>query len=302
MRPHPLVIGLATTLLMCGCSDTKWSLLRKDPDNVRVAGGDTPKADDLIAYLNAVNQRLTTLECKEVELNIKSGIQEFGAEGKMVCQKPLNFRLVANVIGNPQADIGSNQNEFWYWIAKNDPPYLVHCSYQDLQRGNVRIPFPFQPEWAMEAMGMAEYKPGQYQVAKRGNKYELIGETVSQGQRVQKVTVFNSERSNVQVTDHQLRTPAGKVICSAHIKDAQIINGAVVPRKITFAYPAEKLELSMTLFASPKQVTVNREISAEQTSALFTRPKMEGIQSYDLARGLNTPSQLQRAGATVPTR
>ena len=296
MRPQPIILGLTATLLMCGCSDTKWSFLRKDPENVRVAG-DTPKADDLVAYLNQVNQRLTTLECKEVDLDIKSGIQEFGAQGKMVCQKPLNFRLVASVVGNPQADIGSNQNEFWYWIAKNDPPYLVHCSYQDLKTGNVRIPFPFQPEWALEAMGMAEYKPAQYQVVRRGNKFELISDAVSQGQRVQKVTVFNSEKSNVQVTDHILRNSAGKVICSAHIKDAQLINGAVVPRKITFAYPAEKLELSMTLFTSPKQVTVNRELPAEQFGMLFNRPTLAGIQSYNLARGRDNPSPLQPAGA-----
>src|SRR4029078_5880788 len=87
----------------------------------------------------------------------------------MVCKKPGNFKLVASVVGNQAVDLGSNDQEFWFWISKAEPPYLFHCSYNDFARGGVRLPFPFQPEWVMEALGMAEYgSPQDYQLVCRG--------------------------------------------------------------------------------------------------------------------------------------
>ena len=43
------------------------------------------------------------------------------------------------------------------WIKRGDP-YQFFCSYKDLEEGRVRVvPFPFQPEWIMEAMGLGDY-------------------------------------------------------------------------------------------------------------------------------------------------
>ena len=53
----------------------------------------------------------------------------------------------------PVADFGSNENEFWYWISQDNPPYLYHCNYSDLSQGNVKLPFPFQPDWVLEVVG-----------------------------------------------------------------------------------------------------------------------------------------------------
>ena len=57
------------------------------------------------------------------------------------------------------ADFGSNDREFWYWISEDKPPNLYHCSYSDLSRGNVRLPFPLHPDWILEALGMSAPAP-----------------------------------------------------------------------------------------------------------------------------------------------
>ena len=106
----------------------------------------------------------------------------------MICQKPRNFRLSAKALGNTAADLGSNDREFWFWISKNEPPYLYHCSYEDYARG-VRMPLPFQPDWIVEALGVGEYDPAKnYRVVPSGAGVDLVEETTSQGQPVRKIT------------------------------------------------------------------------------------------------------------------
>src|SRR5947208_2507319 len=86
-----------------------------------------------------------------------------------------------------------------------------------------------------------------------GHNLELVRETMNQGQRVQKVTEFSRVPAKVQVRAHKLRDARGKDICSAQIIDVEDINGAIVPRKLVLSYPAEKLELKMTLFSSARE-------------------------------------------------
>src|SRR5262245_37313560 len=150
MRRIPGVIVFAAVFLLSGCSNgSKWGGIIRGPQPAPPA--ETPTAAALVDYLNRNAKQLQSLECQERDLDCRQGLQVVGLRGKMVCQRPKNFRLGAQLMGSQAVDMGSNNQEFWYWISKADPPYLFHCSYGDLQRGGVRMPFPFQPEWIMEA-------------------------------------------------------------------------------------------------------------------------------------------------------
>src|SRR5207302_9722983 len=134
------------------------------------------------------------------------GLQSGGLAGSLYCEKPKNFRLRAKVAGHQEADFGSNDSEFWYWIGRDQPPYLYHCDYQSLDRGGVRLPFPFQPDWVMAALGMATYPPvqdGNYRVEAKGKTVELIQRIESQGQQVTRVTIF-ANRSDVRPPEPQV--------------------------------------------------------------------------------------------------
>lgn len=279
-----------------GCSDSKWAIFRNNRDETRGLGAN-PTTTQLVDYLNLNSQKLQSIECPYLDLDIRQGFNQFGMRGKMVCDKPRNFRLIAEVAQKTEADIGSNRDEFWYWIARNDPPYLIHCSYRDLEQG-VRIPFPFQPEWVIEALGMADYGSAQqYRLNAVRDTLELVRQVNSQGQTVQKVIVFNRSQAKVQVRAHILRDMRGKEICSAQILDVENINGIVVPRKIVLDYPAEKLQLKLKLFDTTREVAVNRRYDANQAAALFTRPSLAGVRTFDLARDAYNPTnQVRPAG------
>jgi hypothetical protein len=285
MRHIRTAVGL-TLLLLAGCRP----LPSPGPVGPGPAIGpsDAPTAETLVGYLNANAQRLHSLDCGKLELDCRQGRQPFGLEGWVVAQKPKNFRMAAKILGKQAVDMGSNDHEFWYWISEAKPPYLFHCSYEDFAQGNARMPMPFQPEWIMEALGMAEYGPPEkYQVTPRGNVVELVEATTNaQGQTVSKVTVFTRSAARggaAQVTAHLLRDAGGKEICGAYITEVQQerTSGAILPYKLRLVWPAEQLEMKMTL----NGCTANAQFEPQRAARLFNRPQMPNVPTYDLARG-----------------
>jgi hypothetical protein len=161
------------------------------------------------------------------------------------------------------------------------------------------MPFPFQPEWVIEALGMAEYNPAaSYKLFPKGNTLELIHEAVnSQGQPVQKVIVFDRAGGRYSVRSHVLRDAGGKEICVAQITEARNINGVVIPKQIVLSYPAERLQLKMKLFDDPRDVVINKALDRDQAAWLFTRPSWNGVQTWNLATG---PEAVRPAGGALP--
>jgi hypothetical protein len=300
MRHVTRVLGLAVVLVAVGCSASKWGMVRNPVQGPM--SSETPSAAALVKYLGDNARQIQSLDCKDLTLDCKQGsgfkVNSVGLTGKMVCQKPRSFRLAAYAVGSQQVDVGSNDQEFWYWIAKADPPYLYRCSYQDFARG-VRMPFPFQPEWIMDALGMGEPGPVEnYQLVVHPNTLELVQQTVSaQGVQMRKVTEFGRDRSQVQVRGYKLQDAGGKDIYTAQITDVQAVGGAVIPRRIVFHWPAEQIEMVLRLGHHANDVIINGPIDGQRAAGLFTRPNLANVPTVDLAGGFTpTPGPIRRAG------
>jgi hypothetical protein len=291
MRRVAFLFAAGVLVPLAGCNTTKWNMFRGKDGNPPAASMGTPSAAALVEYLNTNSGRVETLRCADLDLQCSQGLRSVGLRAKMTCQKPRDFRLSATVFGKQEIDLGSNNKEFWYWIARGDP-YQFYCSYQDLADGKVRqLPFPFQPDWMMEALGMAKYGPAERQVVVKKDTWELVEKTKSpQGRAVRKVTVFRSTRAtngDPQVLAHMLvDATTDKLICSAQITKVQYDKaaGVFLPRKVVLYWPETKIKLSMTL----DDVTVNAKIT--NADVLFARPKMTNIKSYDLAQLPAAPS------------
>ena len=300
MRSIIAGLSLVAVLLVVGCN----ALSPHARDNGRVTtDAPTPKVEDLVRYLNT-NARLIgdtdALKCTNLEIDCRADRQTVGLGGWMMCQKPRNFRLQAKVIGQPAVDIGSNNDEFWYWISKNEPPYLFHCSYEALGRG-ANVPFPFQPDMVVTALGIASYDPAknyQLNAPAKANYFELIENTTSpQGQQIQKVVVFR--RTGVvppdpQVIAYALRDGKGNNICIANIKSVQQNREttAILPKEVSFDWPAVKLKMTMKL--NDLQVV---KTNADTPDRVFSRRNLN-YQAYDLATRSLDGAGLQQAGAS----
>jgi hypothetical protein len=304
MRSIIAGVSLGVVLLAVGCNVL---LPHRPPVGPGPGPADlgTPKVENLVQYLNRQAELIgpdDALKCTNLSIDCKAGHQTVGLGGMMICQKPRSFRLQAQVIGQPAVDIGSNNEEFWYWISKNEPPYLFHCSYEALGRG-ANVPFPFQPDMVVTALGIASYDPNKkYELnAPQGRSYfELIERTTSpQGQPIQKVVVFNRGQVTPpapQVIAYALRDDKGNPICVANIKSVQQNRetGAILPKVVSFNWPSQKL--SMTMDMNNLQVV---KMNNETAGRFFSRRNLN-YQAYDLASRTLEGSPLQRAGATAP--
>jgi hypothetical protein len=298
MRQVSASVGVGIVLLAAGCNLSPHK--RDQTGGIGRLPADTPTAAQLVAYLNENAGRIQAVRCNRVAMDCTQNNQAVGLDGSLVCQKPRNFRLKAKVLGQPGVDIGSNKDEFWYWISKDNPPYVNHCSYQDLSRpGGVDLRFPFQPDMIVAALGMADYNPnGKYEVKTYPQypKYlELIESAVSpQGEPVQKVTVFRRDRvatGQPQVEAYALKDARGGLICKATIQEIQVTReGVVLPRKVALVWPAQRIEIKLQLF--DMQIV---QIDPQQAERYFQRTDLSTLQSFDLARRVVDGPGAQRA-------
>jgi hypothetical protein len=253
------------------------------------------------------------VQCTNVEMAVHQGLQSFSLHGKMACQTPRNFNLVALApLSNKQEVlIGSNADEFWFWAAKAEP-YLFHCSYGDLNEGKCRLPIPIQPDWLLEAMGAAPCAPAdQYELKVRDKTYELILNAKSpRGEPIRKIIVMNQRPTQApepQVIAHIIQNERGVDLCKAEIKRVQFVNGALIPyeMKLTSSLtdkPADKFEMTLTL-RDPRVNDPALIQDQERQAKLFTRPSLQDIQPFDLAmRPDMQPNGVRRVGAQQPIR
>ncbi len=297
---------LLSCLLLTGCG---W--LNRDKQNSKppVANSRTPQAADLVSYLNREADRLATLESEDVDLT--AFVQDKRMPGLrcfLVCEKPRSFRLTGDAVGTNYVDIGSNNDQFWFWVKDGDKPPLYYCSYADYEKG-VKLPLPFQPEWVVQALGMAKYDPNKsYKVEAKGNTFELSEETTVQGMPVRKVTIFNAKHANDStpvVMGHVIEdAQTGKVICQATIKRVRAASfrtrqgeGSIFyPSDVLLEWPAEKMSMTMKI----GKASVNQPIPSDKVANYFARPDWQGLIKIDIARyqpgGAPTSRTIEQTG------
>jgi hypothetical protein len=296
-----VALSLATLVALSGCH---W--FEKGPDATGGFVGGIPDRDptaaQLVRYLNDNARRIQSVKCTDVDLDVKQGSESGSLTADLICRKPRDFFLRGKMFGSSAVQIGSNTEEFWFWVKDMQPAGVYHCSYDDLAQGKVRkMPFPIQPEWRVEAMGIAEYdETKNYRVLTHEKTYELEEQTTSpQGQPVRKVTVFNRQmtaRGTPQINARLLTDMKGTVLAGAYVQETVADTGgtqAVLPRKLVLVWPAEKMEMKLRL----NGCRINDASVDARAAQLFSSHILPELPSYDLARGVEAPvGRIRQAG------
>jgi hypothetical protein len=307
MRRYTILVGLGAFSLVALASGCRREIIPDPPAAVSKTG--KPTATDLVAYLNHNAQLVQSIKSTQLEIQAKQGNDSIGLQGTLFCQKPRDFRLRATVAGQSAVDIGSNNQEFWFWISQakdEDGVARVHyCSYADMAAGKARMPFPFQPDMIVAALGMGDYDPQkEYTIREDAKTWSLVEKAVSaQGLPVQKVTQFNKVTvgpKEPQVIAYYLLDDKGNEICKASVLDIQRIavgkESAVVPSHVKLVWRPQRIEMSMRLY-DPQ---VN-QIDAPSAAKLFSRAGLS-IPAANLARGPDTPSGVSQEMSIQRTR
>ncbi|MGL4419401.1 MAG: hypothetical protein ACRCZF_01930, partial [Gemmataceae bacterium] len=214
-------------------------------------------------------------------------------------------------IAGKYIDIGSNDREFWMYVKQPmDDDNFFYCAHDDFERGNVRLPIPFDTDWVLMALGMKTYSTTDvYEtrpVEREGALLLSQKTTTRQGQPVVKNTIFNvewDEGRRPAVRGHMIYDSRGTLITSASIKNARTITvrdpatgrpaRVQIPTSVVLDWPTQKFSMEMVL----KGEKVNEEFTAERAAQLFRRPTINGSSAIDLATYQFRPSARSRGQA-----
>src|SRR5262245_14336747 len=217
MRPLVTIAGISLLALAAGCTSSRWGFINRPKD--QPVQGSPPTKEEIVAYLNDNASRIQTFRSDDLSMTVHAGAIPVTLSGNLmtqkandITQKPRDFRMSGNLAASRMVDLGSNSDEFWWWISKDKPPDQYYCSYRDLQEGRVRaLPFPIQPEWIMETLGLGPYGPAEkYEMDYDDYTLKLIERTRTPlGQAVRKVIVMKRapqdvKRGNPQVAEYLL--------------------------------------------------------------------------------------------------
>ena len=301
MRSKIFPIFSLLFVLPAGCNLFQNNLFNNKKAPPTTASEDRPTADNLVNYVNREAAKVQTLQVNNLAMEAKRGlgvVQSIELRGSLQAEGATKFRLEGYLPGSrsDMVDIGSNDREFWFWVGggQGDQP-LYHCSYTDLPRAT--LPLPIQPDWIMEALGMAQIQPNpgiRLEFPRNSNTMELIEATRSpKGQPMTKVTVFNRNTvrgTQPQIIARKLVDGRGKVVCMAEIKEMQQDprSGVSVPHRMELVYPGDRAMEKITLNLVLDTIVVNAPLDPSQP--FFVLPNKPGIYSIDLGRQSGGPA------------
>ena len=275
-------------------------------------------ANKLVDYVNSQADRLQSIKYSQVTVSTRRGLLLNplpNLRGDLAASQPQSFRLIAEggVVG-AKVDMGSNTDLFWVSLhVPTQQPVFVYASHNDFESGKARLPeeMPFEPEWVMQALGMAHLPPGgQYHtdVDARARTYKLSWPAkLPSGVEVRKEIIFavddaDPSKNQAQIKKHLIRDKRGNLICSAEVKSAKTLEAGGTdphtnrpyvlqyPTEVVLRWEAERFEMTLKLDAAQ----VNQTIPPDEADRLFRLP--------DASRAGANPVNLAEARFSAPRR
>lgn len=217
-------------------------------------------------------------------------------------QRPRNFRLRAETaFTGPEVDVGSNDELFWLWIRRNQPPSTFYCRHDQFAGSMARQIMPIEPEWLISALGVVSFDPGEQHQGPnpvRGGRLEIRSTAApapgAAAPGMTRLTVVDDSRGIV--LEQHVYDPQGTLLASAlmsrHVRDPA--SGVTLPRHIGIQWPPAKLELNVDL----ADVQINRLDG--NSMELWIKPQYPGFSDLNLAGPSGAPPTAPAANGPVP--
>ena len=196
-------------------------------------------------------------------------------------ERPRRFRLRGETgITGPEVDLGGNDELFWFWVRRNQPPALFYCRHDQFYGSAAREVIPFEPDWLIEALGVAGFDPG---LAHRGPFRRHDGRLEIRTIR----DMADGPTTRITVVD-----PASGCVLEQHVYNAQgnrvasaiagnhrvdPLTALVMPGTVDIDFPPMQFSMRVDL----GNVQINRPFTNPQE--LWAMPSYEGWPPVDLA-------------------
>jgi hypothetical protein len=249
---------------------------------------------DVTAFVAEHNRNANQIQ----SLKARPSVQVVGrrltgrTDARLAMQRPRDFKLeMESVGGTKKADIGSNEQKFWFWVQNDDDKSIYWCNYADLKSSG--LPITFQPDWIVESLGLNPI-----------STEEAAGIRVKEGPERGLTTLIFPPIQNkadtytrvVVIWNDTLRIKEYRILAGdrqtmlAHAvvkgyKEHEIDSDQTssnskcyLPDEIRFEWKKEGLALDVAV----QDVVINR-LDPALTTSIFVEPRMPGYTRQNLA-------------------
>jgi hypothetical protein len=239
-----------------------------------------PPSPTLEQVLDVVNRNNSQIQSFTANRATLSGQGFPSLRATIAFQRPCRFRLRAETgLTGAELDTGSNDELFWFWMRRNEPPGVYYCRHDQLATSQARQMVPFEPAWLIEALGVATLDPG---LPHQGPTFlpndRLRIDTIcnTPAGPVTKVTIIDGSQGWI-IEQHLFdarRRPMASSIASGHRRDP--LTNLVMPTAVEIHCPAARLAMRIDL----GNVEINR-LQGEQP-ALWSMPREPNTPLVDM--------------------
>ncbi len=245
-----------------------------------------PTLDQIIAAVHDNTQRVRSYMAPQAVL-VVPGVPRLSA--RVACEPPRRFRLQARTaVTGDELDIGSNDDLFWLWIRRHQPPVMLFCRHDQYDQSSARRLLPIRADWMPELLGLVNFRPedrhegpfplpdGRIEIRSRiaaqpaGSAGQPDGELL-------KSTILDGITG--LVIEQHLFTAAGQRMASVRTTRHRVDppSGAALPHLVEVSWPDSEVEFSLELTA----ITTN--VPTGDPGQLWQMPSYPGYEPIDLA-------------------
>lgn len=252
-----------------------------------------PPTPTVAQIVEAVNQRSRQIQSFSTNSATLSGSGWPSLRANIAFERPRMFRLVAETgITGAEVDLGSNSDMFWFWVKRSQPPAIFFCRHDQYATGQARQRVPIDPNWLIEALGVAEFDPslpheGPYADPSGRLQIRTIRNT-PEGPMT-KVTLVDP--SSAWIMEQRIYNAQNQLVASSVAEGYRRdpLSNIYMPTAVRIDFPAAGMSLRVSL----GNVQVNRPVGNPER--LWAMPSYPGAQPVDLC-----DPNLQLAPVGVP--
>lgn len=202
---------------------------------------------DVMRVVNDNSARIQSLTTSDA--TISSPSIPMSLRAIIALDRPQRFRLRAELpLTGPEVDLGSNEELFWFWVRRNQPPALYFCRHEQFATSPLRRILPVEPAWLIEALGIVHFDPNVTHVGPApvgAGRLRIQSPFPTHYGQLTKVTLIDEARGWV-VAQHlydEQNTLIASALTSDHRRDAA--TDVTLPRDIEIQWPATQLTMKL---------------------------------------------------------
>ena len=240
----------------------------------------TPSAAEVVAAVNQNASRIQTYQASSASISMRESVGLPLVSASLAVERPNRFRLRAvTALTGPEVDLGSNDERFWVWARRNEPPALYTARHDAWATSPMRRQLPIEPRWLVDALGLTLLDPNAVYVGPvpRGDgTLELQTQVAGPAGPRQRVLMIDAQSAVIR--EQHVYDEAGSLAASVFADRYRFDTAAqaAIPERVRIVVPATQMDLTIT--TGP--IVLNAPIA--DGGQLWTLPQLGNYPTVDL--------------------